>query len=295
MSARPASPLRYPGGKSSLAGLLTDVIDMNDLRGCVYFEPYAGGAGAALELLRNEAVSKVFINDADQRVSAFWNAVLKDSQAFVDKLMKVPLTIEEWRRQRDICTHPHGHTPFAVGFSAFYMNRCNRSGVLSGAGPIGGYAQAGKWKLGVRFNREGLAERILWIGRMNKHIQISNQDALEFLKRQLPRGSARRHVLVYLDPPYVNKGQRLYLNSYETRDHAALARYINSQSTLPWITSYDDTDLIRQLYMDHQVGNLPIRYSLQDKRDARELLIAPHHVNLPRSRFEIEDTHRHPI
>ena len=47
---RYASPLRYPGGKASLSNFLTDVIDLNDLRDCVYFEPYAGGAGAGLTL-----------------------------------------------------------------------------------------------------------------------------------------------------------------------------------------------------------------------------------------------------
>ena len=45
-----ASPLRYPGGKACLTGFLTDVIEMNDLRGGAYYEPYAGGAGAALSL-----------------------------------------------------------------------------------------------------------------------------------------------------------------------------------------------------------------------------------------------------
>ena len=44
------SPLRYPGGKAGLAPFLTDVLDLNDIRGVDYFEPYAGGAGAALAL-----------------------------------------------------------------------------------------------------------------------------------------------------------------------------------------------------------------------------------------------------
>ena len=64
----------------------------------------------------------------------------------------------EWRRQNAICTDPKGHPRFDVGFAAFYMNRCNRSGILSGAGPIGGYEQAGTWRLNVRFYRESLAE-----------------------------------------------------------------------------------------------------------------------------------------
>lgn len=284
MSTHPASPLRYPGGKGCLADLLADVIDLNDLRGCVYYEPYAGGAGAALELLRNGTVSRIFINDADQRIGAFWQSALTEGSRFVDEIMKVPLSIEEWRRQKEICAHPKAHSRFDVGFSAFYMNRCNRSGVLTGAGPIGGYKQEGKWKLNVRFCREALSERILALGKMRNAIHFRNLDALVFLKRELPRGNARRTVFVYLDPPYVNKGQRLYLNSYEARDHASLSRYILKQPNLQWIMSYDDTALIRDLYSSQQIGELPIRYSLQEKRTAQELIIAPKHVLIPGSR-----------
>lgn len=278
---RHISPLRYPGGKACLTGYLGSLIDLNDLRGCSYYEPYAGGAGAALGLLKSGAVTEIFINDADERVGAFWFAALEHSHRFVDRTFTIALTITEWRRQRDICLHPHQHDRFDVGFAAFYMNRCNRSGVLTGSGPIGGYQQNGKWKLGVRFNREGLAERIMTLARLRERIHLSQLDALNFLKSQIPRGRSRSRVLVYLDPPYVNKGQRLYLNSYTDRDHAKLARYISSQKILPWLMSYDDTSLVRRLYIKQQITCLPIRYSLQQKRSAEELLIAPKRLALP--------------
>lgn len=276
-----ASPLRYPGGKACLSGFLTDVIEMNDLRGCSYYEPYAGGAGAALSLLRDGIVSKVFINDADERVNAFWVSALHESQRFVDRVRSTPLTMEEWYRQREVCTKPKAHERFDVGFAAFYMNRCNRSGVLTGAGPIGGLEQKGKWKLGVRFNRETLTERILKLAQVKSQIHITHLDAIDFLKSTLPIGTGRGKVFVYLDPPYVHKGQRLYLNSYETRDHAQLARYIKMQRTLPWVMSYDDTQVVRELYHDQRLTSVPIRYSLQTKRSAKELIIAPQRLVLP--------------
>jgi DNA adenine methylase len=287
MTTQPASPLRYPGGKACLARLLEDVIDLNDLRGGSYFEPYAGGAGAGLELLHVDAVSDIWINDADPRIGAFWRAVLHETDRFAEEIMKVPLTIEEWRQQAERCTRPDPSNSFITGFAAFYMNRCNRSGVLSGAGPIGGYAQSGKWRLDVRFNREALARRILSVGSLRARIHTSCLDAIKFLQTKLPRGNARQQVLVFLDPPYVNKGQRLYLNSYDASDHATLSRYLGRQQSLPWVMSYDDTDLIRQLYRTHRIAHLPIRYSLQDKRQARELFIASERVVLPKSRLVI--------
>ncbi|OGV72733.1 MAG: hypothetical protein A3K19_02850 [Lentisphaerae bacterium RIFOXYB12_FULL_65_16] len=281
---RYASPLRYPGGKAGLTGFLTDVIDLNDLRGCAYFEPYAGGAGAALGLLKRDVVSVIHLNDADRRVYALWCSVLHAHERFMEHIRSVPLTIQEWHRQYAICANPTGgHDQFDVGFAAFFMNRCNRSGVLTGSGPIGGHAQEGKWRMDVRFNRDALCERIAALARMRDRIELSNEDAIEFLKARLPRGRGRTRVFVYLDPPYVHNGQRLYLNAYRQEDHIALARYVKLLRGLRWIMSYDDSDLVRTLYARFSVRFLPIRYTLQDKRAARELIIAPDHVALPQA------------
>ncbi len=274
------SPLRYPGGKACLAKFLAETIQLNGLNGCRYYEPYAGGAGAALSLLASDSVSEIFINDADERIHAFWDSVLNHSERFIEKIETIPLSIQEWHRQKDICRDPTGQSRFNLGFSAFYMNRCNRSGVLSGSGPIGGFAQAGEWKLDVRFTRETLQQRIQNLALIKERIHVSHLDAIDFLKKSVPKGPARRHVFVYLDPPYVEKGSRLYLNAYCERDHRALGKYICKQKALPWLISYDDAELIREIYSSQNLGTKPIRYSLQGNRTANELIITPTHVSL---------------
>lgn len=275
------SPLRYPGGKASLSKFLIDVIDLNDLRDCEYFEPYAGGAGAALRLLQEGAVSKIHLNDADRRLYALWKSVLSHTDEFIDRIETVELSVDEWRRQKEISKAPSRAKILELGFSTFYLNRCNRSGVLN-AGPIGGYAQAGEWRMDVRFNRIALAERVRAIGAMRQSIAVSCADSLDFLKRKIPRGSARSRVLVYLDPPYVEQARRLYLNAYDSRDHASVASHMRKQKLLHWVMSYDDCELVRSLYSsDCYVSNIPVTYSLNKKRVSNELLIAPKHVTLP--------------
>lgn len=283
VKVRYISPLRYPGGKASLAGFLNDVIELNDLRGARYYEPYAGGAGAALALLADNLVSEININDADPRIYQFWRSALKETDRFVEAIHEIRLDIEEWHRQRSICERPAAHDPFEVGFSAFYLNRCNRSGVLMKAGPIGGYSQRGEWTLDVRFNRRGLSERIRQLGTLRDRIEVTHLDAIEFLKRCLPVGRRRAKAFVYLDPPYVNKAERLYLNAYEESDHRQISHYLHRQRALPWLLSYDDTPLIRELYEDLHLFTLPIQYSLQAKRTARELIISPKTLILPRT------------
>ncbi|MCL2000073.1 MAG: DNA adenine methylase [Planctomycetes bacterium] len=280
MEPRYCTPLRYPGGKASLAGFLSDAIDMNDLRGGAYYEPYAGGAGAAFTLLLDGVVSCLFLNDADVRIYSFWRSVLYDAKRFTDRVASIPLTIEEWRKQRAIYEAPRRYSRFDVGFSAFYLNRCNRSGVLGG-GPIGGFSQAGNWTMDVRFNREVLAGRILRIAEVRGCVRFAGKDALRFLAEELPRGRGRQRCFVYLDPPYVDNGRRLYRNFYQEADHRSLCTYLRRQKELPWIMSYDDTLLIRSLYSGFRMAELPLRYVLNEKRAAHELIISPSTLAFP--------------
>ena len=276
------SPLRYPGGKAALAPFLTETIALNGISNCTYFEPFAGGAGAALRLLREGVVSQVHINDFDPCVAAFWRAALGEPNRFSDAIMSVKLDVDEWRRQRDIYLSKDVSKLFELGFSTFFLNRCNRSGLLFGAAPIGGYEQTGKWKIDARFNREGLADRVMELGERAEQIHVSNMDACLFLVEKLPRTNGRNQVFAYLDPPYWDKGSRLYFNSYSPKDHRALAQYMRRQKKLKWVMSYDDAQSVRDMYDSHSIRHLPIRYNLQRARNAHELLIAPEHVRLPR-------------
>ncbi|MCY4372991.1 MAG: DNA adenine methylase [Spirochaetaceae bacterium] len=275
------SPLRYPGGKASLAGFLARTIELNNLSGCSYFEPFAGGAGAALRLLRDGVVSKLRLNDLDVRITAFWNSVLSERDRFVDSILSVPVSIAEWETQREICRRGDASNEFELGFATFYVNRCNRSGVLFRAAPIGGHEQAGEWKMDARFNRAALAERVIAISQRRESIKVTNMDARDFLVQHLPRGRERRRVFAYLDPPYHSNGSRLYLNRYRDRDHKELARYMQRQRMLNWVMSYDDVPRVRDLYASCTVGSLSIRYSFQRVTRTRELVIAPTHVHLP--------------
>jgi DNA adenine methylase len=279
---RNPSPLRYPGGKARLFAFLAKTIKLNSLGVCDYYEPYAGGAGAALALLLAGKVVGLHLNDADRRIFSFWRSVLDDTDRFAERILNVPLTVKEWRVQNEICTKPRGRSRFELGFAAFYMNRCNRSGIITGAGPIGGYKQDGPWKMDVRFNRLDLAERVRTIGAKSALIQVSCQDAITFLKAKLPLGNDRAKVFVYLDPPYVGNGQRLYLNYYEAKEHRTLSRYMRQQSKLKWLMSYDDDDLVRHLYPTCTISTVPIAYSLQVKRSAHELAIVPNGFSLPK-------------
>lgn len=280
MSVRYASPLRYPGGKGAFHRVVGDAIAKNKLEGCRYFEPFAGGAGAALRLLYDERVESIHLNDADHRIYCFWKAVTRENSRFVEKVLSVKVTLQEWRKHKEICDNPRKFKVFEVGFATFFLNRCNRSGVICGAGPIGGHSQSTPHKIDARFNAEELATRIKRIATFSSRITIKRMEAMRFLKAELPKGKERGNVFVYLDPPYIGQGGRLYLNLYGAKDHAALANYIQRQRSLPWLLSYDNHAIVRGLYSRSKSRVVGMCYSLNARALADELLIWPRYLKM---------------
>src|SRR5690606_30037391 len=168
------TPLRYPGGKQKLSPFIKQILSHNQIDGH-YVEPYAGGAGVALELLLSNCVQNIHLNDSDIRLFAFWHSIKNHSEEFCRRIARASLNIEEWKYRREILRAPENYDLFEVGFSTFYLNRCNRSGVLN-AGVIGGLNQDGNYKMDARFSRNDLIRRIEAIRLFKDNIFLSNLD-----------------------------------------------------------------------------------------------------------------------
>jgi DNA adenine methylase len=180
------SPLRYPGGKACLAPFLAQVLRANSLLNCEYYEPFAGGAGAALSLLRDGHVSTLHLNDADARIYTFWSVLFKQNERFAETVFNSTASISEWRKHSMICANFKRHSAFDVAFATFFLNRVNRSGVIDGARPIGGLQQTGPFKMDARYNVATLARRIRDLARFREGIKLYNQDALIFFAKPPP-------------------------------------------------------------------------------------------------------------
>lgn len=273
-----ASPLRYPGGKACMLELVASILRLNKLEHGHYAEPYAGGCGLALELLYGGHVSDIHINDIDPSIWAFWHCVLNHTDTLVDLVRTTPVTVKEWLKQRDVHRAQDTRSVLKLGFSAFFLNRTNRSGIISGAGVIGGLDQKGLYKIDCRYNADDLARRIRRVAKYKDQIHLSNLDAVKFLaksERKLPEES-----LMFIDPPYFNKGSSLYTSFYLPEDHALVARKVMASSR-NWIVTYDDMPEIRALYRSRRQYCFDINYSLQDKRLGTELLIASKGIKIP--------------
>lgn len=268
------SPLRYPGGKAVLSQFLSDVIERNGVQDGTYAEPYAGGAGAAINLLFSEQVQNIILNDADPCVAAFWKVILCSSEEFIERIRNTEVNVEEWKRQRSIYLSHTRHSQMKVAFATFYLNRCNRSGIIVNGGPIGGYDQSGTWKIDARYNKKELIRRIEKLRLYRDRIQVHNMDAISFLRRVISRIKHRR-LLCFLDPPYYLHGPRLYLNSLRPLDHQKLAQYLTEELKCAWLLTYDNVPEINKLYRGLRRIRFHLPYTAYDRRVGSELLIYP--------------------
>lgn len=262
-----------------MAPFLRRLFEINELLDGHYAEPYAGGAALAFILLFEEYASTVHINDVDPGVFAFWHSVLYDTENFVRMVNDVPLSIQEWQRQSSIQKQPADHSLLDVGFATFYLNRTNRSGIISGGGVIGGLNQSGRWKLDARFNKDPLIRRIEKIARYSGRIRLYNLDAAEFIRNVMPKLPLKS--LMYADPPYYEQGRRLYRHFYEPSDHAAIADLITENVSQKWIVSYDNHPHVRALYKKWRQREYSLHYSAARRYEGRELMVFGDGVIIP--------------
>jgi DNA adenine methylase len=265
------SPLRYPGAKSGLVGVIKDlVVGAAQNLGVpeLFVEPFAGGASTSLRLAGAGLAQRVLLADADPLVARFWQVAAADTEWLIDRMMDEPVTLERWDHWRN--WQPSDPRDRDTAVKCLFLNRTTFSGILHGrAGPIGGRKQASKYKIDCRFNKEALAERLRFVGDLYRSNRLADvwwsdwRDTLDNVAEWYPQLIPNR-VIAYLDPPYWSKSPQLYRKSFhpaggyaelnpvrpvsplEGHDwlddiaHYKLAEYLRHEAQVRWVLSYDD-------------------------------------------------------
>lgn len=272
------SPLRYPGGKGKLAPFMGLMINKMNIKNGTYIEPFAGGAGVALMLLMEGYVDNIVINDYDKAIYSVWRAIIDEPENLVDRILYTPVTIDQWKKQKEIYVEQSKKYSLDLAFATFFLNRTNRSGILKG-GPIGGLEQKGNYRIDARYNAEKLVERIRAIAKYKGHIKVYNKEIISFIEKILPNYA--QNSLTYFDPPYFNKGPELYKNFFGKEDHAKIAQLITNRVPGNWIITYDDTPEIIQLYKQQCIMRYDLNYSVANTGKRSEVIVFNNNMFCP--------------
>lgn len=278
------TPLRFPGGKSKIYPFMISLIEANELRGCTYAEAFCGGAGLAMKLLLKGDVAKIVLNDYDPAVYSIWDAVVNHPDELCAYIESAPLNMDEWERCREVYQGADDPS-LELGMAAFFLNRTNRSGILKG-GVIGGKEQTGTYKIDARFNQETLCKKARSIAAKADCIELHNLDVLDFMSSVAPKFG--KSSLLYLDPPYVQKGPGLYENSFTDDDHRELAARVKQYGG-KWMVTYDTDELVDELYTPTDdwpiiVDEIKVGYSAASARNvASERLVLGPGLEMPES------------
>ncbi|GGA84535.1 DNA methyltransferase [Flavobacterium palustre] len=271
------SPLRYPGGKNKLASFVAKICVDNKIHGH-YVEPYAGGASVAMFLLIEGYVKNVTINDKDRSVYAFWHSVLNETDKLCELISNAEMTIDNWRKQKEIQKNKEDVDLLSLGFSTLYLNRTNRSGIIK-AGVIGGLEQKGNYKMDCRFNKEEIISRIKLIASYSNNITLCNLDAIELIDNVESLNNP--NTIFYFDPPYYLKAESLYMNHYNDLNHILVSDRIKNIENSTWIVSYDDHEFIEKLYKDFNMKRYSFNHSAFESREGKELLFFSDNLVMP--------------
>lgn len=273
------SPLRYPGGKGKISSFFAEIFLANNLNNGTYVEPYVGGGSVALYLLFKGIASHIIINDKDRSIYAFWHSIINHPEDFCRLVADTPVTMETWYRQQDIQKNKENIDLLSLGFSTFFLNRTNRSGIIKG-GVIGGKQQSGKYLMDVRYRSGELIKRIEKIANHANQISLYNLDAIELILKL--KESLDENTLFYFDPPYYVKGKGLYMNYYNDQDHQDICSAISQIKKQKWVVTYDKTDFIHQLYAQHnKMYEYTLNYSASTIGKGEEFLIVSSNCKLP--------------
>ena len=272
------SPLRYPGGKAKVSDFVQCLIKENALLNGNYVEPYVGGGSVALSLLFNDYVRDIYINDKDRSIYAFWYSVLHKSDNLCKLIKDTSINVDTWLKLKDYQSNKENIDLLNLGFSTFFLNRTNRSGVLN-AGIIGGYEQTGNYKIDARFNKDDLIKRIQRIASYANRIHLTNEDAVPLVQKLAEE--LNTDTLFYLDPPYYVKGKGLYMNYYNDQDHINIANTIDKVARQKWIISYDNVPFITKLYSKYRKQTFELNYSVSNSGKGEEVMIFCDSITIP--------------
>lgn len=230
-----------------------------------YVEPFVGGGSILFEVLR-EKKQRTIINDKDLGISSLWKAIRDKSELFKQKVFEFKPSVEEFYRLKEKLEKEDGDV-LELGFAKLAIHQISYSGLgMKSGGPLGGKKQESKYKIDCRWSPR-------YISKCVENYTNKLQDSEIFAESYENFLIDNKNTLIYLDPPYYQKGNELYYKGFAEEEHEFLSNRLKALKYSSWVLSYDDCDVVRDLYRGCNMKELTANYTINTARKKGELLI----------------------
>lgn len=242
---RNLSPFRYPGGKSKMIDYLYQHLYKNKVE--TLYSPFTGGGSFELAMLDAGVVNRIVLNDLDYGVYSLWFCMLYMHDEIIYRIQHAKPTHKDYfRAQQQIKQKFEGMNCLEAAWATLLVNRLAYSGI-SKANPLGGKYGSNDQLLS-RWNPQTLIKNIEHIARQHKRIKLHCEDAYEFMVESYWDGNG----VLFIDPPYINKGAALYNVAMTLDEHRKLGFHLDllyqGNSGANIIVTYDYNKITAEMF-----------------------------------------------
>jgi DNA adenine methylase len=273
MSDKVMGFFRYPGGKSKLRDQIAEcLVKQANHLDLEYREPFFGGGSIGLKYIQdNSDVSKIWINDFDIGIACLWTSVIRYIDDFKAKVSDFKPSVNAFHQFKNelpsLTAMPKQRSKIVeIGFKKLAIHQISYSGLgTKSGGPLGGENQKSKYKINCRWSPEYICEKADKLHNKFAGLSIHDECCTNLDFSELITAN-HQDALIYLDPPYFDKGNDLYQHGFAEADHRRLADALKI-SNHRWILSYDDCPQIRKMYEWADFHSINVKYSITATKD----------------------------
>lgn len=275
------TPLRYPGGKSSVTKFLFKPEHLPD---CIkeYREPFLGGGSCAIAFSKKFPDIPVWVNDKYYNLYCFWVTLQNESEQLIQKIHEVKTDLEtsDDPMQKHLDYYKvlreglnNADDPFDIAWRFYIMNRCSFSGLGESTGS---FSKDACMKL---FNHR-LIEKLKIVSHITQNWKITNLDYSELFDDD-------PESFVFADPPY-DINSFIYGNKgdmHDTFDHKEFHDVADASKNKVMIT-YNSNETLHKAFSNWHQKVWNFNYTMvstkkyrKDQTERKELLLTNYEMN----------------
>jgi DNA adenine methylase len=244
--------MRYPGGKSFIANKILTYFNKFINTNTQFVDVFAGGLTMTIKFAKHfQQVNKYWINDKDPGMASIWSSYISCPDNLITQINLIKPEVQTFFKfQKELSSLKEMPTNtnelLEIAAKKIMIHQCSYSGLGLKGGVQGGHEQNKKDKITTNWNPKYQAKKInefqtLFAGKSFFENKCTCLDFESVIEYDAPDD------LLYLDPPYFEKGKKLYFYYFDESAHIRLANALKNTSK-NWILSYDDCEFIKNLY-----------------------------------------------